>query len=86
MIEFEHVTRRYGTKVAVNDLTLEIPTGQLFAFLGPNGAGKTTTIKMMVGLLRPSSGTVRLCAHDIGQEPQRRQPLARLRARRAVSL
>ncbi len=67
MIEFEHVTRRYGTKVAVDDLSLEIPTGQLFAFLGPNGAGKTTTIKMIVGLLRPSTGTIRLCGHDISQ-------------------
>jgi ABC-2 type transport system ATP-binding protein len=69
MIEFEHVTRCYGTKVAVHDLSLEIPTGQLFAFLGPNGAGKTTTIKMIVGLLRPSSGTIRLCGHDIGPNP-----------------
>jgi ABC-2 type transport system ATP-binding protein len=65
MIQFENVTRRYGTKVAVSELNLEIPAGQLFAFLGPNGAGKTTTIKMIVGLLRPSSGTIRLCGHDI---------------------
>lgn len=65
MIEFEHVSRYYGKKVAVSDLNLEIPSGQLFAFLGPNGAGKTTTIKMVVGLLRPSSGTVRLCGHDV---------------------
>jgi ABC-2 type transport system ATP-binding protein len=65
MIQIEHVTRRYGTKVAVEDLTLEIPAGELFAFLGPNGAGKTTTIKMIVGLLRPSSGTIRLCGHDV---------------------
>ena len=67
MIQFENVTRRYGTKVAVSDLNLEIPAGELFAFLGPNGAGKTTTIKMIVGLLRPSSGTIRLCGHDISQ-------------------
>ena len=65
MIEFENVTRRYGQKVAVSNLSLEIPAGELFAFLGPNGAGKTTTIKMIVGLLRPSSGTVRLCGHDV---------------------
>jgi ABC-2 type transport system ATP-binding protein len=67
MIQFENVTRRYGTKVAVSALNLEIPAGELFAFLGPNGAGKTTTIKMIVGLLRPSSGTIRLCGHDISQ-------------------
>ncbi len=68
MIQFEHVTRKYGAKVAVSDLTLEIPPGQLFAFLGPNGAGKTTTIKLIVGLLRPSSGTIRLCGHDVAQD------------------
>jgi ABC-2 type transport system ATP-binding protein len=67
MIEIDNVTRKYGTKVAVSDLTLHIPTGELFAFLGPNGAGKTTTIKMMVGLLRPSSGTIRLCGYDVSQ-------------------
>ncbi|MBI3839542.1 MAG: ABC transporter ATP-binding protein [Planctomycetia bacterium] len=65
MIQFENVTRRYGGKIAVSELNLEIPPGQLFAFLGPNGAGKTTTIKMIVGLLRPSSGTIRLCGHDV---------------------
>ena len=67
MIEIENVTRRYGAKLAVNGLSLRIPRGELFAFLGPNGAGKTTTIKMMVGLLRPSSGTIRLCGHDVSQ-------------------
>ena len=65
---------------------LQIPPGELFAFLGPNGAGKTTTIKMIVGLLRPSSGTIRLCGHDVGQRQQRGQPPAGLRARRAVSV
>lgn len=67
MIQFEHVTRKYGAKIAVSDLNLEIPSGELFAFLGPNGAGKTTTIKMIVGLLRPSSGTIRLCGHDVSE-------------------
>jgi ABC-2 type transport system ATP-binding protein len=65
MIQFEHVTRRYGRKTAVADLSLTIPPGELFAFLGPNGAGKTTTIKMLVGLLRPNSGRISLCGHDI---------------------
>ena len=67
MIEIDNVTRNYGTKVAVSGLNLQIPPGELFAFLGPNGAGKTTTIKMMVGLLRPSSGTIRLCGYDVGE-------------------
>lgn len=65
MIQFENVSRKYGSKVAVSELNLEIPTGELFAFLGPNGAGKTTTIKMVVGLLRPSAGTIRLCGQDV---------------------
>jgi ABC-2 type transport system ATP-binding protein len=67
MIDFENVTRKYGSKLAVAGLNLTIPRGELFAFLGPNGAGKTTTIKMIVGLLRPSSGTIRLCGHDVNQ-------------------
>ncbi|NDC63841.1 MAG: ABC transporter ATP-binding protein [Planctomycetia bacterium] len=65
MIEFDHVTRSYGAKPAVTDLSLSIPRGELFALLGPNGAGKTTTIKMLVGLLRPSGGTVRVCGFDV---------------------
>lgn len=65
MISFDHVTRTYGRKVAVADLSLTIPPGELFAFLGPNGAGKTTTIKMLVGLLRPGAGSVSVCGHDI---------------------
>ncbi len=70
MIEFDCVTRTYGEKVAVNGLSLEIPPGELFAFLGPNGAGKTTTIKMLVGLLRPSQGTIRVCGLDVTTHPR----------------
>ena len=65
MIEFDHVGRNYGQKTAVSELTLTVPRGEIFAFLGPNGAGKTTTIKMLVGLLRPSRGSIRICGHDI---------------------
>jgi ABC-2 type transport system ATP-binding protein len=70
MIEFDHVTRSYGRKVAVSDLTLSIPRGELFALLGPNGAGKTTTIKMLVGLLQPSRGAVRVCGYDMTRDPR----------------
>jgi len=70
MIEFAHVTRKYGQKTAVDDLSLAIPRGELFALLGPNGAGKTTTIKMLVGLLRPSQGDVRVCGHDLVSDPR----------------
>ena len=65
MIELEALTRTYGRKLAVDGIDLTIPRGELFAFLGANGAGKTTTIKMLVGLLRPTSGHVRLCGHDL---------------------
>jgi ABC-2 type transport system ATP-binding protein len=70
MIQFENVTRTYGPKVAIDRLTLSVPAGELFAFLGPNGAGKTTSIKLLVGLLRPSAGTVRVCGFDVQQEPR----------------
>lgn len=68
MIELENVSRSYGSKKAVQDLNLSIPSGELFAFLGPNGAGKTTTIKMMVGLLQPSAGVIRVQGHDVVHE------------------
>ena len=70
MIEFDHVSRNYGSKTAVSDLSLAIPRGELFALLGPNGAGKTTTIRMLVGLLQPSRGAIRVCGHDVVKEPR----------------
>lgn len=71
MIELTNVTKRYGTKLAVDDLTLTVPAGELFAFLGPNGAGKTTTIKMLCGLLFPTSGRVRVGGRDVVTEGDR---------------
>ena len=65
-IALSGVRKCYGETVAVRDLTLSVPRGELFAFLGPNGAGKTTTIKMIVGLLQPNAGTVRVCGRAIG--------------------
>jgi len=70
MIELADVTRRYGAKTAVDNLSLTIPKGELFAFLGPNGAGKTTTIKMLVGLLRPDAGVVRIGDIDAVKDPR----------------
>jgi ABC-2 type transport system ATP-binding protein len=70
MIDFENVTRTYGRRVAVSDLTLRVGRGELFALLGPNGAGKTTAMKMLVGLLRPSVGVVRVCGHNVAADPQ----------------
>jgi ABC-2 type transport system ATP-binding protein len=68
MIELRCVTKKYGRKVAVDQLDLDIPRGELFAFLGPNGAGKTTTIKMMVGLLQPTQGSLRIAGFDVVQQ------------------
>ena len=68
MIEFVDVRRQYGQKTAVAGLNLTVASGELFAFLGPNGAGKTTTIKMLVGLLRPTAGHIRVCGFDVGTE------------------
>jgi ABC-2 type transport system ATP-binding protein len=65
MIEFQQVYRAYGEKVAVENLSLHIAAGELYALLGHNGAGKTTAIKMLVGLIRPGSGAVRVGGYDL---------------------
>ncbi|MBU1694511.1 MAG: ABC transporter ATP-binding protein [Verrucomicrobia bacterium] len=65
MIQLSHVSKSFGPVHAVQDLSLEIPRGQLFCFLGPNGAGKTTTIKMLCGLLRPDRGEIRIGGRDL---------------------
>lgn len=68
MITFDDVSKKYDRKLAVDGLSLTLPAGELFAFLGPNGAGKTTSIKMLVGLLRPTRGTVRVGAYDVARQ------------------
>lgn len=67
MIHFRRVTRKYGTHVAVRELELSVAHGEVLALLGHNGAGKSTTLKMLVGLLRPSSGVVEVGGHDVIQ-------------------
>lgn len=69
MIEAIGVTKRYGTVVAVDDLNLRVGRGEIIGFLGPNGAGKTTTLRMLTGLLRPTSGTIRVGGHDLAGDP-----------------
>ncbi|MGA2064236.1 MAG: ABC transporter ATP-binding protein [Thermoguttaceae bacterium] len=71
MIQFDNVTRRYGQIVAVSGLTLCVGHGEVCALLGPNGAGKTTAIRVLVGLLRPDAGTVRVCGCDVVDQPRR---------------
>jgi lipopolysaccharide export system ATP-binding protein len=72
MIEFDHVTRTYGPRTAVADLSLAIPRGELFALLGPNGAGKTTTFYMVVGLVRADAGTIHIDGRPVHNLPIRR--------------
>jgi ABC-2 type transport system ATP-binding protein len=70
MIRTEALCKRFGDKVAVAELHLAIPEGEFFCFLGPNGAGKTTTIKILTGLLRPTSGRALVGGHDVMREPE----------------
>jgi ABC-2 type transport system ATP-binding protein len=69
MIKLVNLTKKFGSFKAVDDISLEIPSGQFFGFLGPNGAGKTTTIKMMTGLYNPTSGEVFINGLDIKSKP-----------------
>ena len=69
LIETQALVKRYGDKLAVDNVSLEVQAGEVFGFLGPNGAGKTTTIKMIVGLLQPTSGTVRVAGYDVQTQP-----------------
>jgi ABC-2 type transport system ATP-binding protein len=76
MIQLIDLTKRYGKLAAVNRLNLEIPAGQIFGFLGPNGAGKTTTIRVMMGILKATSGRVLLDGHDVVAEAQAAKAIA----------
>ncbi|MCX7569612.1 ABC transporter ATP-binding protein [Tumebacillus sp. DT12] len=67
MIETKHLTRRYGTRVVVDDVNLQVKKGEIYGFLGPNGAGKTTTIRMLLGLIRPSAGEVLLFGRELSR-------------------
>ncbi len=68
MIEAEGLTKRFGTFVAVTDVTFGIKAGEVVAFLGPNGAGKSTTMKMLTGFLAPTAGRARVCGIDVAQD------------------
>lgn len=64
-ISFKHLTKHYGSLVALNDVSLEIEEGEFFGLLGPNGAGKTTLISILAGLCRPTAGSVEVMGHDV---------------------
>ena len=70
-IETERLTKYYGSRCVVNCLNLRIPAGTIYGFLGRNGAGKSTTIKMLMGMVQPDSGSVKLLGHDISAMPPR---------------
>ena len=65
MIAVKQLTKKFGTQVAVDELSFEIPAGQIVGFLGPNGAGKTTTLKMLTGMIEPTSGTATISGFDL---------------------
>lgn len=75
MIELHEITKVYGTKTAVDRLSLTVAPGELFAFLGPNGAGKTTTLKLMCGLLFPTAGSIRVGGFDLHKEGEQARKL-----------
>jgi ABC-2 type transport system ATP-binding protein len=69
LIETRNLNKRYGDKLAVGNVTFAVNGGEIFGFLGPNGAGKTTTIKMIVGLLHPTSGSITVGGYDVVRRP-----------------
>jgi ABC-2 type transport system ATP-binding protein len=69
-IDVRHLTRTFGDFVAVNDVSFEVRAGEIFGFLGSNGAGKSTTIRMLCGLLRPTSGTALVGGIDVNRDPE----------------
>ncbi len=69
MIRLTKLTKRYGKFTAVDGIDLEIRKGELFGFLGPNGAGKTTTMRMIAGILQPTSGTIEIAGDDLAADP-----------------
>src|SRR3990170_1941670 len=70
MITLKNITKKYGRILAVNGINISVARGEIFGFIGPNGAGKTTTIRIMGGILAPTSGTVIIDGIDMAQEPE----------------
>ncbi|MHB0997453.1 MAG: ATP-binding cassette domain-containing protein, partial [Elusimicrobiales bacterium] len=69
MIEITNLTKSFGGFKAVDGLNLRVEPGEIFGFLGPNGAGKTTTVKVLSGIMRPTSGSVSVAGFDVAREP-----------------
>ncbi|MFB3896760.1 MAG: ABC transporter ATP-binding protein [bacterium] len=69
MLQISHLSKKYGNKIAVDDVSLTVDAGEIFGYLGPNGAGKSTTIKILTGLLKPDSGTIAINGYDVLTTP-----------------
>ena len=69
MIRTEHLTKRYGPLLAVDDVSFQVGPGEVLGFLGPNGAGKTTTMRMLAGFVTATSGSASICGHDVARQP-----------------
>ncbi|MGH7274555.1 MAG: ABC transporter ATP-binding protein, partial [Nitrospiria bacterium] len=70
MIQVEHLTKQFGNRVAIQDLSFEASKGEVLGFLGPNGAGKTTTMRILTGFMPATSGTARVAGYDVWESPQ----------------
>ena len=70
-VETHGLRKRFGSKIAVDDLTLTVRRGEVFGFLGPNGAGKTTSVKMLLGLARPTAGSATVLGARLGDRATR---------------
>ena len=68
MIEVANLTKRYAGKTAVEDVSFTVGRGEIVALLGPNGDGKSTTMRMLAGFMAPTSGTARICGHDVQED------------------
>jgi lantibiotic transport system ATP-binding protein len=68
IVETHNLTKRFGEEIAVSALNLKIPKGEVYGFLGPNGAGKSTTLRMLLGLMRPTAGSIRIFGRDLKKD------------------
>ena len=71
MISIQNLVKKYGSFTAVDDVSLDVAAGEIHGFLGPNGAGKTTTIRIIAGLLKPTSGRILVNGHDMATDSER---------------
>src|ERR1017187_7450898 len=69
MIQVKALTKLYGEFIAVNELDFEVQPGEVMGLVGPNGAGKTTTLRCLAGIIPPTRGSIRICGHDLAQDP-----------------